>query len=220
MKELKIITTLHKKTKRNYLERMVNNKVKCMTISKKYGYEYWDGNRKFGYGGFKYIPVRWEQVAKKFIKRYKLNNKSKILDLGCGKGFLLYEIKKILPKILIKGLDISNYGLKNSKKEISKYLFRGDLKKRLKFKSKEFDFVFSINTLHNLEINYLIQAIEEIQRVGKKHFICSESYKNDKELFNLQCWALTCESFFSKKEWIWILKKSGYTGDYEFIYFE
>jgi len=220
MKELKIITTLHKKTKRNYLERMVNNKVKCMTISKKYGYEYWDGNRKFGYGGFKYIPGRWEQVAKKFIKRYKLNNKSKILDLGCGKGFLLYEIKKILPKILIKGLDISNYGLKNSKKEISKYLFRGDLKKRLKFKSKEFDFVFSINTLHNLEINYLIQAIEEIQRVGKKHFICSESYKNDKELFNLQCWALTCESFFSKKEWIWILKKSGYTGDYEFIYFE
>ena len=157
MKELKIITTLHKKTKRNYLERMVNNKVKCMTISKKYGYEYWDGNRKFGYGGFKYIPGRWEQVAKKFIKRYKLNNKSKILDLGCGKGFLLYEIKKILPKILIKGLDISNYGLKNSKKEISKYLFRGDLKKRLKFKSKEFDFVFSINTLHNLEINYLIQ---------------------------------------------------------------
>ena len=220
MKELKIITTLHKKTKRNYLERMINNKVKCMTISKKYGYEYWDGNRKFGYGGFKYIPGRWEQVAKKFIKRYKLNNKSKILDLGCGKGFLLYEIKKILPKILIKGLDISNYGLKNSKKEISKYLFRGDLKKRLKFKSKEFDFVFSINTLHNLEINYLIQAIEEIQRVGKKHFICSESYKNDKELFNLQCWALTCESFFSKKEWIWILKKSGYTGDYEFIYFE
>jgi cyclopropane fatty-acyl-phospholipid synthase-like methyltransferase len=85
-----------------------------MTISKKYGHDYWDGNRKFGYGGYKYIPGRWEQVAKKFIKKYKLNNQSKILDLGCGKGFLLFEIRKILPKIQITGIDISNYGLKNS----------------------------------------------------------------------------------------------------------
>ena len=199
---------------------MINKKVECMAISKKYGFDYWDGDRKFGYGGYKYIPGRWEEVAKKLIKRYKLNNKSKILDLGCGKGFLLYEIKKILPRIHIKGIDISNYGLKNSKKEISKFLFKGDLKKKLKFRSKEFDFVFSINTLHNLEINYLIQAIKEIQRIGKKHFICSESYRNEKELFNLQCWALTCESFLSIREWLWLLQKSGYTGDYEFIYFE
>lgn len=220
MKKLNIITSLHTKTKRNYIKRMINRKVECMTISKKYGFDYWDGDRKFGYGGYKYIPGRWEEVAKKLIKRYKLNNKSKILDLGCGKGFLLYEIKKILPRIHIKGIDISNYGLKNSKKEISKFLFKGDLKKKLKFRSKEFDFVFSINTLHNLEINYLIQAIKEIQRIGKKHFICSESYRNEKELFNLQCWALTCESFLSKREWIWLLQKSGYTGDYEFIYFE
>jgi ubiquinone/menaquinone biosynthesis C-methylase UbiE len=220
MKELNIITSLHTKTKRNYIERMISKKVECMTISKKYGYDYWDGNRKFGYGGYKYIPGRWEQVAKKFIKKYKLDNHSKILDLGCGKGFLLFEIKKILPKISITGIDFSNYGLKNSKREISQFLFKADLRKKLKFKTKEFDFVFSINTLHNLEINYLIQAIKEIQRVGKKHFICSESYRNEKELFNLQCWALTCESFFSKKEWVWLLKSNKYTGDYEFIYFE
>ena len=220
MRKLNFITSLHTKTKRNYIERMVSKKIECMTISKKYGYDYWDGNRKFGYGGYKYIPGRWKEVAKKFIKKYKLNNQSKILDLGCGKGFLLFEIREILPKIQITGIDISKYGLKNSKKEISQFLFKADLKKKLKFKSKEFDFVFSINTLHNLEINYLIQAIKEMQRVGKKHFICSESYRNEKELFNLQCWALTCESFFSKKEWIWLLKNSGYTGDYEFIYFE
>ena len=199
---------------------MISKKIECMTISKKYGYDYWDGNRKFGYGGYRYIPGRWEQVAKKFIKKYKLNNQSNILDLGCGKGFLLFEIKKILPKIKITGIDISKYGLKNSKKEISQFLFKADLRKKLKFKSKEFDFVFSINTLHNLEINHLIQAIKEMERVGKKHFICSESYRNEKELFNLQCWALTCESFFSKKEWVWLLKNNGYTGDYEFIYFE
>ena len=220
MRKLNFITSLHTKTKRNYIERMVSKKIECMTISKKYGYDYWDGNRKFGYGGYKYIPGRWKEVAKKFIKRYKLNNQSKILDLGCGKGFLLFEIREILPKIQITGIDISKYGLKNSKKEISQFLFKADLKKKLKFKSKEFDFVFSINTLHNLEINYLSQAIKEIQRIGKKHFICSESYRNEKELFNLQCWALTCESFLSKKEWVWLLKQSKYTGDFEFIYFE
>ena len=198
---------------------MVNQKAKCMNISKKYDLNYWDGNRKYGYGGYKYIPGRWEKAAQKLIKIYKLNNKSNILDVGCGKGFLLYEIKKILPKIKITGIDISSYGLKYSKKEIRKFLLKKDIRKPLKYKSNQFDLVISINTLHNLEIDSLIQAIKEIQRVGKKHYVCTESYKNNKELFNLQCWALTCESFFSKREWIWLLKNNGYNGDYEFIYF-
>jgi SAM-dependent methyltransferase len=219
-KELKLISKIHQSTKRNYLDRMINSKVKCMLEAKKYEKNYWDGHRKYGYGGYKYIPGKWKEVAKNLIKIYKLNNKSKILDIGCGKAFLLFEIKKILPKINITGIDISNYGLKNSKKEIRKYLFKKDIKKTLKYKSNQFDLVFSINTLHNLKINYLMKALKEIQRVGKKHFICTESYRNEKELFNLQCWALTCESFFSKEEWIWILNNSGYTGDYEFIYFE
>ena len=213
------INPLHKSTKRKYLNRMINNKVACMKIAKKYSYDYWDGDRKYGYGGYKYIPGRWTQVAKKIIKTYKLNNNSKILDVGCGKGFLLYEIKKILPKIKVTGIDISSYGIKNSKEEVKKYLFKKDIRKQLKYQSNQFDLVYSINTLHNLEINFLTQAIKEIQRVGKKHYICSESYKNESELFNLQCWALTCESFFSEREWIWLLKNAGYTGDYEFIYF-
>tara|TARA_B100001540_G_scaffold314816_1_gene340579 strand:- start:2182 stop:2844 length:663 start_codon:yes stop_codon:yes gene_type:complete len=220
MKKIKIITTLHTKTKRNYLQRMMDNKIHCMKVAKKYGFDYWDGKRRYGYGGYKYIADRWKSVALKLIKLYKLTNKSKILDVGCGKGFLLYEIKQILPKINITGIDISSYGLKKSKKEITKYLFKKDIRKSLNFKSNQFDLVFSINTLHNLEINHLFKAIMEIQRVGKNQFICAESYKNEKQLFNLQCWALTCESFFSEKEWIWILKNSGYTGNYEFIYFD
>ena len=219
MKEINLITSLHTKTKRNYIERMVNQKSKCMTISKRYSFDYWDGKRKYGYGGYKYIPGRWEGVARKLIKIFKLNNNSKVLDIGCGKGFLLYEIKKILPNVKIVGLDISKYGIKNSKKEVKKYLKFYNIEKKLKFKEKSFDLVMSVNTLHNLKINYLFNAIREIQRVGKKHYICVESYRNDKELFNLQCWALTCVSFFSKSEWIWIMKNSGYTGKFEFIYF-
>ena len=116
MKQVELVTKLHKKTKRNYINRMLNDKVNCMKEAKKYSKNYWDGDRKYGYGGYKYIPGRWGPVAKKIIEKYKLNNDSRILDVGCGKGFLLYEIKKILPRIDIYGIDISKYALKSIKK--------------------------------------------------------------------------------------------------------
>ena len=220
MKEIRLITKLHKKTKRNYIQRMLNEKINCMKVSKKYGKDYWDGDRKYGYGGYKFIPGRWSGVAKNLIKRYKLNNNSKILDVGCGKGYLLYEIKKILPLISIKGFDISKYAIDNAPKDLKKDLFVADVKKKIKFKKNFFDLVISIGCFHNLEIFDIKNSLSEINRVGKKKFILVESYRNNKELFNLQCWALTCESFFSKNEWIWIFKKFGYNGDFEFIYFE
>ena len=121
-KLLNIITPLHKKTKRDYLARMQDDKIHCMRVAKKYGFDYWDGDRRYGYGGYKY-DGRWKTVAEKLIKQYKLNNKSKILDVGCGKGFLLFEFNKLLPGSTICGFDISRYGLKNAKEEIKKYLF-------------------------------------------------------------------------------------------------
>jgi len=214
------ISKLHNSTKRDYISRMVDNKVYCMKISKKYDKEYWDGKRRFGYGGYKYIPNRWTNVAKSLIKNYKLNNNSSILDVGCGKAFLLYEIKKLLPKIKICGFDISKYGLNSSKKEIKKFLFVHKAQNKYPFKNKQFDLVISLGCLHNLKIFEIKKALNEIQRVGKKSYVMLESYRNEKELFNLQCWALTCESFFDQKEWIWIYNYFGYTGDYEFIYFE
>jgi len=219
-KELNLVSNLHNSTKRNYLHRMNNNKVYCMKIAKKYGREYWDGERKFGYGGYKYIPGRWEKVAKKLIKTYYLNNKSKILDVGCGKAFLLYEIIKILPKITIVGFDISKYGISKSKKEIKKNIFVKKAQDKFKYRNNYFDLVISLACLHNLEIYDLKRSINEIERVGKKKYIMIESYRNEKELFNLQCWALTCESFFSKKEWKWLFNECRYKGDYEFIYFK
>ena len=214
------ISKLHNSTKRDYISRMVDNKVYCMKISKKYNKEYWDGKRRFGYGGYKYIPNKWTNVAKSLIKNYKLNNNSSILDVGCGKAFLLYEIKKLLPKIKICGFDISKYGLNSSKKEIKKILFVHKAQNKYPFKNKQFDLVISLGCLHNLKIFEIKKALNEIQRVGKKSYVMLESYRNEKELFNLQCWALTCESFFDQEEWIWIYKEFGYTGDYEFIYFK
>ena len=218
-REIKFITSLHKSTGRNYLDRMINKKVECMNVAKKYGYHYWDGDRKYGYGGYRYIPGRWKGVANKIIKKYRLNNKSKILDVGCGKAFLLYEIKKILPGIEVHGFDISRHAIKNSKSLIKKNLYKYDARKKFRYRKNYFDLVISLATLHNFEINHLFNCIKEIERVGKKKYIMVESYKNNKELFNLQCWALTCESFFSVNEWKWIFKHVGYSGDYEFIFF-
>lgn len=216
----KFITPYHKKTKRNYLERMLDNKVECMKISKKYGKDYWDGDRRFGYGGYKYIPNYFKDLAKNIIYYYDLNNQSKIIDLGCGKGFLIYEIKRILKKIKIVGLDISSYAIKNSKIEIKKNIFKYDLNKKLKFKNQEFDLVLCINTLHNLKIKKVKQCLEEINRIGKKSFVCIESFKNEKQQFNLQCWALTAETIINTSDWKWLFEYSNFSGDYEFIYFD
>ena len=213
------VSNLHNSTKRDYLARMIDKKVYCMKIAKKYGKEYWDGNRRYGYGGYKYIPGRWRDVAKKLIKFYKLKAGSRVLDVGCGKGFLLKEMLIIQPKLKIYGFDISNYAIKKSFKDKNLKLFKHKAEKKLPFKSKHFDLVISLATLHNLKIFDLKIALQEIERLGKKKYIMLESFRNDQELFNLQCWALTCESFFSVKEWMWLYKNFKYSGDYEFIFF-
>lgn len=214
------ITELHQSTKRDYLQRMNNDKVNCMIEAKKYEFNYWDGDRKFGYGGYKYIPGRWESLAESLIRDYSLSNNSRILDAGCGKGFLLFEMKKKLPNLEVVGIDISRHGIRNAPDLIRDNFFVHDLREPLPFKSKEFDLVISINTLHNLKIDELSKTIKELERVGSQKYIVVESYRNEEEQFNLQCWALTCESFFDKETWIWLFNHFGYKGDYEFIYFE
>ena len=213
------ITPNHTKTKRNYLERMINEKVKCMKVAKKYSFDYWDGDRKYGYGGFNYIAGYNETLAKNIIKTYHLTNKSKVLDVGCGKGFLMYEIKKILKNINITGIDISKHAKSNTINEIKKNIKIHDARKKLKFKNDFFDLVISINTLHNFKISEINSCLSEFERVGKSKFICVESYRNDMEQFNLQCWALTAETLVDTSSWKWLFKNSGYSGDYEFIYF-
>ena len=218
-KLVNFVSKLHKATKRNYLDRMINQKVHCMKKARKFEYDYWDGDRKYGYGGYKYIPGRWKPVAKQMIKKYKLTNNSKVLDVGCGKGYILYEMKKILPNLKICGFDVTKYGIKNSKPEIKKNLFIHNAKNKFPFKNKSFDLVISLACLHNLKVYDLKKSITEIQRVGKKAYVMVEGYRNEQELFNLQCWALTAETFFDDKEWRWIFKQCKYEGNFEFIYF-
>ena len=216
----RIVTDLHEASKRNYLGRMIDEKVKCMGKAKKYSFEYWDGDRKYGYGGYKYITGRWHKAAKKIIKEYSLKDGSKILDVGCGKGYLIYEIFLINPKIEIYGFDISQHGINEVPKKINKNIIKHNVKKKFPYSSKKCDLAISLGTLHNLNLIELKIALNEIDRVSKKNYIMVESYRNNLELFNLQCWALTCDSFFTPDEWKWIFKLYEYKGDFEFIYFK
>ena len=216
---LNIITPLHKRASRDFIGRMVNEKVACMKVARRYGEDFWDGQRKYGYGGYKY-DGRWEIVAKALIEQYNLADNAKILDVGCGKGFLLYEFKKLLGNATIAGFDISQYAIDNAKEEVRDCLFVHKAQDAFAFSDNQFDLVVSITTLHNLCVNELKSALMEMERVGKNKYMTTESYHNEAELFNLQCWALTCESFYRPQEWVWLFNEFGYTGDYEFIYFE
>ena len=118
---------------------------------KKFEEEYWDGDRRFGYGGYKLLPGRWKPLAEKLINQYNLTNKSKLLDIGCGKGFLLHEIKNILPEISITGVDISKHAIKEVPDNIKKSVKVFDARNIFPFKDNEFDLLISINTLHNFK---------------------------------------------------------------------
>jgi len=198
---------------------MIDEKVHCMLKAKEYEFDYWDGDRRYGYGGYKY-DGRWKPVAEAMIEAYDLKPGAKILDVGCGKASLLYELKMLLPDSETIGFDISRHGIADAPEGIRGDLFRYRAQDRYPWGDNYFDLVISLGCLHNLRIFELKTACAEIERVGKRGYIMLESYRNEQELFNLQCWALTAEAFFDTAEWIWLYQHFGFTGDYEFIYFE
>ncbi|MDP6094695.1 MAG: class I SAM-dependent methyltransferase [Gammaproteobacteria bacterium] len=215
-----IVTPLHQATTRDYVARMTDEKIYCMGVAQQYGPDYWDGERRYGYGGYRFIPGRWQPVAQALIDRYHLSGNSSVLDVGCGKGFLLYELKMLLPGLTVAGFDISSHGINDARPEVRESLFIHQAQDRHPYKNGAFDLVISLGCLHNLRLPELEIAIPEIQRVGKNGYIMLESYRNNAELFNLQCWALTAQSFLDVDEWRWLYRRLGYTGDYEFIFFE
>ncbi len=219
MRTMDFFTPLHTRTPREYLPRMLDDKVRCMEVAKRFEAEYWDGDRRYGYGGYVY-DGRWKAVALAMQDAYGLCSDARILDVGCGKAHLLYELRQLLPEAELFGFDVSFHAIETAPEAIREALLIHKAQNPYPFPDDAFDLVLSINTLHNLEIFDLKAALQEIERVGRQKYVCVESYRTSQELFNLQCWALTCEAFHSERAWRWLMKEFGYTGDCEFIFFE
>jgi ubiquinone/menaquinone biosynthesis C-methylase UbiE len=159
-------------------------------------------------------------VAEALIRRYALGPGDAVLDVGCGKGFLLYEMQLLMPELRLVGFDVSPHALAHAHPDFHGRLFQHRAQEALPFADGEFALVLSLGTLHNLRLPELETAVGEIARVGRRGYLMVESYRNETELFNLECWALTAETFLDPGEWVWLYERFGYTGDYEFIYFE
>ncbi|HLI14404.1 MAG TPA: class I SAM-dependent methyltransferase [Alphaproteobacteria bacterium] len=222
MAYIDFLSTIHKATKRDYLAR-VNDpdypKAKAARLAKEWGFDYWDGDRRINYGGYRY-DGRWAKVAKAMADHYGLKPGDRVLDVGCGKGFLVYDFTQVVPGIEAEGIDVSAYAIAHAKEEV-RHCVRQANAIALPFPDRSFDLVVSINTLHNLHCYDLDKALREIERVGRRHkYICVESYRNEEEKANLLYWQVTCEAFNTPEEWAWWFRHTGYSGDHSFIYFE
>jgi SAM-dependent methyltransferase len=220
MTRVDFTASLHNSTKRDYVARVVeNDKAACAEVASRFGEEYWDGDRRYGYGGYRY-DGRWLPVAEAIARHYGLKAGDRLLDVGCGKGFLLHELTVAVPGLVVAGLDVSAYAIAHAHESVKKFLVEGRAE-ALPYDDDAFDVVISLGALHNLGAAGLFAALGEIERVARRGaYVMVESYRDEREKANLLYWQLTCRSFYSVEDWEFVFRQSGYNGDYGFIFFE
>jgi SAM-dependent methyltransferase len=202
------------KTKRNVEERGQEKTEADRAIGRQFGKDYFDGDRRYGYGGYNYFPRFWQPVMPTFKSYFHLTQDSSVLDVGSGKGFMLHDLVAAVPGIKVQGIDISPYAIENTIEDIKPFVQVGNAKS-LPFADKSFDVVISINTIHNLPIDECKQALREIQRVARKYaFITVDAYRTPEEKIRMDAWNLTALTYMSVDEWKQLFKEVGYTHDY------
>lgn len=212
MREVNLLASLPK-SKRDIDSRCALKTPSVIATSREFGFEYFDGPREYGYGGYKY-DGRWVSVAKEIINHFSLRPGNRILDVGCAKGFLVKDLLLACPGLEVFGVDISTYALKNCEKDVVGRLHLGNAI-CLPFPDGSFDAVVSINTLHNLNRNNVIKALKEINRLAPgKGFIQVDSYLNEVQKEKFEAWVLTAEYHDYPSEWLKLFNEAGYTGDY------
>jgi len=213
MTELNLLEK-YPKTKRNVELRCEEKTEEDRAIARQFSKEFFDGDRKQGYGGFYYNSKFWAGVVEDMIKYYHLKEGSKLLDVGCAKGFMLYDFKQALPELDVCGIDISEYAIKNAKEEVKDFVSVGDARDLSRYKTKEFDLVVSINTVHNLELSECKKALQEIERIGKNSFITVDSWRTEEEEKRMKSWNLTALTFMHVDDWKKLFEEVVFKGDY------
>ncbi len=200
-------------------KRAIDERAKLITeehrrIARRFGKEFFDGDRLNGYGGYHYHPRFWQETVKRFRDHYRLADDAGVLDVGCGKGFMLHDFKELMPELTIAGIDISEYTIENAIEPVAEYLRAGNARE-LPYEDDSFDLVISINTIHNLPREECRQALREIERVSRAHsFIVNDAWRNEDEHQRMLAWNLTALTYMHVDDWVEFFEEAGYTGDY------
>jgi len=202
------------RTKRNVDERGQTKSEEDRAIARRFGKEFFDGDRRHGYGGFNYMPRFWQPVIPTFQQHFGLSASSSVLDVGCAKGFMLHDMAELIPGITVKGVDVSDYAIEHAIDDMKPHVSVASATK-LPFADKSFDVVISINTVHNLVRDDCATALREIERVARKGaFITVDAYRDDEEKRRMMAWNLTAQTIMHVDEWKTFFAEIGYTGDY------
>ncbi len=202
------------KAKRDVKGRGASKTEEDRQIARQFGEAFFDGDRKNGYGGFRYHPRFWQPVIPTLREYYDLSADSSVLDVGCAKGFMLHDLVQLIPGIIVKGVDVSEYAIANAMDKVKPHVQVADCRS-LPFEESSFDLVIAINTIHNLERAELIIALKEIERVSRgKSFVTIDAYRNDEEKELMYAWNLTAKTILHVDDWKALFAEAGYTGDY------
>jgi ubiquinone/menaquinone biosynthesis C-methylase UbiE len=183
-------------------------------LSRQFGRDYFDGSRLHGYGGYSYHPRFWQATVRRFRDHFGLAEDARVLDVGCAKGFMLHDLKELMPGVEVAGIDVSAYAIENAIETMKPYLRVGNAKE-LPFEDESFDLVTAINTVHNLDLDECKQALHEIERVSRKHaFVVVDAWRTPEERERLEKWVVTCRTHMHVAEWKRLFDEVGYTGDY------
>ena len=183
-------------------------------ISKQFGKDYFDGDRRYGYGGYNYHPRFWTDTVNYIKEHYGLAEDASILDIGCAKGFMLYDFQRLMPKAALAGVDVSEYAISHAMEEV-KPLLKVANAKALPFADKSFDLVLAINTIHNLPECDCRESLRQIQRVSRRNaFVMVDAYRTEEQRQAMLKWVLTAETMLHVDDWLKLFEEAGYTGDY------
>lgn len=201
-------------TKRNVEDRGATKTDEHRAIARKFGKDFFDGSRDVGYGGFNYFPRFWEPVVPTFQEHWDMKAGDSVLDVGCAKGFMLYDMQRLIPGLEVRGIDISEYAIENGHPPVKDLLSVASCDD-LPFEDNSFDVVISVTTVHNMDYEGCIRTLQEIERVSRRgSFITVDAYIDDAQKKRMEAWNLTAKTVLHVDEWKEMFDKAGYSGDY------
>ena len=212
MSKLDLLSKLPK-SRRNIAGRSTAKSPDVVARSMQFEFDYFDGSRDYGYGGYRY-DGRWLPVAADIVAHYGLKSGDRVLDVGCAKGFLVKDLAATCPGLEVVGLDISNYALTHAEPEARGRLVRGSCD-ALPFADASFDLVIGLDVIHNLDRAGVIRSLKEIDRVSKAlSYVRVDSYYTPEDRAIFLEWVLTAKFHDYPEGWEEVFAEAGFRGDW------